>query len=151
MGADLLEQAEQAGGKLAVYRRDGFAFDTGPSLFTLPAVYRDLFLKTGSSFEESVELDACVPRLRSNSLDGDDAIARAVASVPPPGANPTSMRTGRSGHSAVESVQALARASDDSALTFSFICFRLRRMPASHLLSYGISTRSPFGLRLMAR
>ena len=42
----VLEQAQTYGGKLAAYERDGFVFDTGPSLLTLPAVYRDLFLKT---------------------------------------------------------------------------------------------------------
>ncbi len=52
----LLEQSPRVGGKLATYRRDGFAFDTGPSLFTLPAVYRDLFLKTGKALEEEVDL-----------------------------------------------------------------------------------------------
>ena len=52
----LLEQGERYGGKLARYERDGFVFDTGPSLFTLPAVYRDLFLKTGKALEDSVDV-----------------------------------------------------------------------------------------------
>jgi phytoene desaturase len=57
----VFEQSGRAGGKVATYRRDGFAFDTGPSLLTLPAVYRDLFLKTpvrrkGAALEENVEL-----------------------------------------------------------------------------------------------
>ncbi len=52
----LLEQGARYGGKLARYERDGFVFDTGPSLFTLPAVYRDLFLKTGKALEESVDI-----------------------------------------------------------------------------------------------
>src|SRR5690242_17443192 len=52
----VLEQAEQVGGKLGLLRRDGFAFDTGPSLITLPAVYRDLFLKTGKPLEDEVNL-----------------------------------------------------------------------------------------------
>ena len=43
------EQAATVGGKLGRYERDGFVFDTGPSLLTLPAVYRDLFLKTGDA------------------------------------------------------------------------------------------------------
>ena len=55
-GVTLLEQGQRFGGKLARYERDGFVFDTGPSLFTLPAVYRDLFLKTGKSLEESVDI-----------------------------------------------------------------------------------------------
>jgi len=54
----IVEQGATYGGKLARYSRDGFVFDTGPSLFTLPAVYRDLFLKTGGALEDSVDLQA---------------------------------------------------------------------------------------------
>jgi phytoene desaturase len=38
------ERAGTVGGKLGRYARDGFAFDTGPSLFTLPQVFADLGL-----------------------------------------------------------------------------------------------------------
>jgi phytoene dehydrogenase-like protein len=51
------ERAETYGGGVARYERDGFAFDTGPGLLHLPAVYRDLFVKTGKeTLERSVEL-----------------------------------------------------------------------------------------------
>lgn len=52
----IFEQAGTVGGKLGSFSKDGFVFDTGPSLFTIPAVYRDLFLKTGAPLEESVEI-----------------------------------------------------------------------------------------------
>ncbi|MEU4236624.1 phytoene desaturase family protein [Actinoplanes sp. NPDC026619] len=39
------ERAAAVGGKLAVYERDGFRFDTGPSLLTLPQVFEDLGLR----------------------------------------------------------------------------------------------------------
>lgn len=52
----LLEQASTLGGKLGSRERDGFVFDTGPSLLTIPAVYRDLFAKTGGVLEESVDI-----------------------------------------------------------------------------------------------
>ncbi|GIM94534.1 phytoene desaturase family protein [Paractinoplanes toevensis] len=39
------ERAVTVGGKLAVYERDGFRFDTGPSLLTLPQVFTDLGLR----------------------------------------------------------------------------------------------------------
>ncbi|MEK9808824.1 MAG: phytoene desaturase family protein [Candidatus Nanopelagicales bacterium] len=52
----VLEQGPRAGGKLDRFERDGFVFDSGPSLLTLPAVYRDLFLKTGEPFENAVDL-----------------------------------------------------------------------------------------------
>jgi phytoene desaturase len=40
----VFEQAATAGGKLAQYERDGFRFDTGPSLLTLPQVFAGLGL-----------------------------------------------------------------------------------------------------------
>ena len=76
----ILEQSDSIGGKLATYRRDGFAFDTGPSLFTLPAVYRDLFLKTGKAFEEEVDLQPVEPGFGYRFADG--------SSVTMPGVDP---------------------------------------------------------------
>jgi len=76
----VLEQSERIGGKLSTYRRDGFAFDTGPSLFTLPAVYRDLFLKTGKPLEEEVDLQPVEPAFGYRFADG--------ATVTMPGVNP---------------------------------------------------------------
>ncbi|BCB88009.1 hypothetical protein Psuf_053220 [Phytohabitans suffuscus] len=38
----VLERSAAVGGKLARYARDGFVFDTGPSLLTLPEVFGDL-------------------------------------------------------------------------------------------------------------
>ena len=40
-GVEVHERAAVAGGKLGVYERDGFRFDTGPSLLTLPQVFTD--------------------------------------------------------------------------------------------------------------
>ena len=45
----VLERAGQVGGKLGLLAVDGRAFDTGPSLVTLPQVYRDLFAATGTA------------------------------------------------------------------------------------------------------
>jgi phytoene desaturase len=75
----VVEQAERAGGKLQTYRRDDFAFDTGPSLLTLPAVYRDLFLKTpvrrkGASLEENVDLRGVDPAFGYRWADGVNAV-----------------------------------------------------------------------------
>src|SRR5215212_6095064 len=66
----VLEQAEVVGGKLGWFERDGFGFDTGPSLLTLPAVYRDLFLKTGPRLEDVVELVPVDPAFRYRFADG---------------------------------------------------------------------------------
>ena len=75
----VLEQSGRAGGKVETYRRDGFAFDTGPSLLTLPAVYRDLFLKTpvrrkGASLEENVNLQGLDPAFGYRWADGVTAV-----------------------------------------------------------------------------
>ena len=58
------EQSGSVGGKVASFSRDGFTFDTGPSLLTLPAVYRDLFVKTGKPIEEAVDLVPVDPAFR---------------------------------------------------------------------------------------
>jgi len=64
------EQAATVGGKLGRYQRDGFSFDTGPSLLTLPAVYRDLFLKTGKPLEDVLELAPVDPVCHYRFADG---------------------------------------------------------------------------------
>ena len=66
------EQSDVVGGKLGWFERDGFAFDTGPSLLTLPAVYRDLFLKTGRALEQSVELVPVDPVCHYRFADGTE-------------------------------------------------------------------------------
>jgi phytoene desaturase len=43
----VLERSGTYGGAVGVLDRDGFRFDTGPGLLLLPAVQRDLFVKTG--------------------------------------------------------------------------------------------------------
>lgn len=66
----LLESGSRIGGKLHTLRHEGFAFDTGPSLFTLPAVYRDLFLKTGKPLEDEIDLRPVEPGFRYRFADG---------------------------------------------------------------------------------
>ncbi|GAA4703060.1 phytoene desaturase family protein [Pseudonocardia yuanmonensis] len=43
----LHERADTHGGKLGVVEREGFVFDTGPSLLTLPGVLEEVFAATG--------------------------------------------------------------------------------------------------------
>ncbi|MGP3988503.1 phytoene desaturase family protein [Streptomyces sp. 3N207] len=51
------ERSGTYGGAVRQYAREGFTFDTGPGLLHLPAVYRDLFVKTGRErLEDRVEL-----------------------------------------------------------------------------------------------
>lgn len=50
---EVYEQNSYAGGKLSVFEQDGFRFDTGPSLFTLPELVDELvsLQKEGSQIE----------------------------------------------------------------------------------------------------
>ena len=75
------EQAPQVGGKLGVLAKDGFVFDTGPSLLTLPAVYRDLFLATGGPLDAEVPLEPVDPVCAYRFPDGT-ALALPNASRP---------------------------------------------------------------------
>ncbi|MFI8516528.1 phytoene desaturase family protein [Streptomyces sp. NPDC085481] len=59
------------GGAVRRFERDGFGFDTGPGLLHLPAVYRDLFVKTGKQpLEECVTLTQVDPASRQLFADG---------------------------------------------------------------------------------
>ena len=64
------EQSTGTGGKLGWYERNGFGFDTGPSLLTLPAVYRDLFRATGGPLEREIELVPVDPVCHYRFADG---------------------------------------------------------------------------------
>jgi phytoene desaturase len=71
----VLEQSASHGGKVGRVERDGFVVDTGPSLLTLPAVYRDLFLSTAVSrrdaaLEDNVGLVPVEPAFAYEFADG---------------------------------------------------------------------------------
>ncbi|GGY52751.1 phytoene desaturase family protein [Streptomyces omiyaensis] len=65
------ERGSTYGGAVGRFAREGFAFDTGPGLLHLPAVYRDLFVKTGKKpLEECVGLSQVDPAARHVFADG---------------------------------------------------------------------------------
>ncbi|MGX1221358.1 phytoene desaturase family protein [Streptomyces ambofaciens] len=67
------ERTRTYGGALGRFERDGFSFDTGPGLLPLPAVWRDLFVKTGKEpLESCVELVQVDPSSRHVFADGTD-------------------------------------------------------------------------------
>lgn len=71
------ERSDAVGGMLGSVVRDGFVFPSGPAVLTLPAVYRDLFLKTGAALEECVDLVGVDPAARCSFDRG-----RTVVDVP---------------------------------------------------------------------
>ncbi|MEU3712446.1 phytoene desaturase family protein, partial [Streptomyces catenulae] len=65
------EREATYGGALGRFEREGFGFDTGPALLHLPAVYRDLFLKTGREpLESALTLTQVDPASRHVFPDG---------------------------------------------------------------------------------
>ncbi|MEU6662951.1 NAD(P)/FAD-dependent oxidoreductase [Streptomyces sp. NPDC046821] len=65
------ERASTYGGAVGGFARDGFSFDTGPGLLQLPAVYRDLFVKTGKEpLEDAIGLTQVEPAVRHVFADG---------------------------------------------------------------------------------
>ncbi len=81
----VLERRDEFGGKLAVHARDGYCFDIGPSLVTLPALYDECFATVGASLRDEVDLRRLDPQFRYSWPDGsslvvpDDAAATARA------------------------------------------------------------------------
>ena len=66
----VLERRPVLGGKLDVRVRDGFTFDTGPSLLTLPGVLDDLFRVAGTRLAAEVDLTRLDPQIRYRWPDG---------------------------------------------------------------------------------
>ena len=68
----LCERGSGPGGQAGRYERDGFAFDTGPTTLTMPASYRDLFIKTGKTtpIENYLDLAPVEPPVRWSFADG---------------------------------------------------------------------------------
>jgi len=66
----LFERNDVVGGKLAVFERDGFTFDIGPSLLTLPHVFDEVFQLVGSSLAEQLDLVRLDPQFRYFWRDG---------------------------------------------------------------------------------
>lgn len=87
----VLERLDRAGGKLAERTAAGFTWETGPSLLTLPDVFRDLAAVAGASLDDLVTLRRLDPICRYRFPDGtafehradlDDA-ARAAEALSP--------------------------------------------------------------------
>ncbi len=69
----VFEKNPQIGGKLNVMEMDGFTFDLGPSIFTLPQMFRTLFERAGKNMDDYVQLDAVTPHWR-NFFENDPTI-----------------------------------------------------------------------------
>ncbi|NTU80920.1 MAG: phytoene desaturase [Chloroflexales bacterium] len=66
----VVEKNERVGGKLNHLSAQGYTFDTGPSLLTMPWVIRDLFAAAGRRMEDYIQLDQIEPICRYTWPDG---------------------------------------------------------------------------------
>ncbi|MGI8890167.1 MAG: phytoene desaturase family protein [Chthoniobacterales bacterium] len=66
----LFERNEWLGGKAAVLTQEGFRFDMGPTILTLPSVLRRIFAEAGGELEDSLDLIWLDPQWRSFFEDG---------------------------------------------------------------------------------
>lgn len=73
----VLEQAPSVGGKLGLLVRDGYRFDTGPSLLTMPWTLADTLSATGVEVADVLDLTPLDPIARYRFADGTrlDAVA----------------------------------------------------------------------------
>ncbi|HTB96619.1 MAG TPA: phytoene desaturase family protein [Terracidiphilus sp.] len=67
----VLEKNSHVGGKLNQLKMDGFSFDLGPSIFTLPQIFRTIFEGDGKRLEDYIALERVDPQWRNFFEDGE--------------------------------------------------------------------------------
>jgi len=77
------EQAGTVGGKLARVRRDGYAWDAGPSILTMPHLVEELFAATGAPLADVLDVVPIDPTARYRFADGTVLdVPRDPAAIP---------------------------------------------------------------------
>jgi diapolycopene oxygenase len=66
----ILEKNSHFGGKLNQLQTEGFSFDLGPSIFTLPQIFRPVFEGDGKRLEDYISLQRIDPQWRNFFEDG---------------------------------------------------------------------------------
>jgi phytoene desaturase len=85
----VLEQSGEPGGRAGVLRRDGYQFDTGPTVLTMPELIDDALACVGERLADRLELLPLSPAYRANFADGSridvhtdpDRMAAEIAEV----------------------------------------------------------------------
>lgn len=68
----IYEASDRTGGKCRTEWIGNYAFDTGPSLLTIPAVYRDFFQRTGEQMGRVLDIQAVDPSFNYRFADGTE-------------------------------------------------------------------------------
>lgn len=67
---ELIEKNDKVGGKLNILEKDGFTFDLGPSILTMPHVFEALFTRAGKNMADYVTIEKVEPHWRNFFEDG---------------------------------------------------------------------------------
>jgi phytoene desaturase len=68
----VVEKCERAGGRCNIIEKDGHRFDTGPTLFLLPELYKQAFADLGERIEDHLDLIRIDPTYQIHFDDGSD-------------------------------------------------------------------------------
>ena len=71
---EIYEASDRPGGKCRTEWIGRYAFDTGPSLLTIPAVYRDFFQRTGKQMGLEMEVESVDPSFDYRFHDGKSVL-----------------------------------------------------------------------------
>ena len=64
------ERSPRLGGRMNLFEKGGFRFDTGPSLITLPHIFEDLFAAAGEKLSDHVAFQQLSPLAQYRFADG---------------------------------------------------------------------------------
>lgn len=85
----VLERADEPGGRAGVLRDGGYAFDTGPTVITMPSLIAEALAAVGEELDDWLDLRRLDPAYRARFADGStldvyadaDAMASAVRAL----------------------------------------------------------------------
>jgi phytoene desaturase len=88
----VVEAMDQPGGRAAVFRRDGFTFDAGPTVITAPYLIEELFTLAGRDMRDYIQMVPVDPFYRLEYADGsrfdyvgeEERILDQIARMSPP-------------------------------------------------------------------
>ncbi len=116
----VLESAPAPGGKCAQVHQGAFMFDAGPSLLTMPQVFRAVFAETGAPLDDELELMRVEPVTRYGFADGSSLDLSADL--------PT----------AIESLEAWAQGTGRDWMSFLATCTRMWAASDTYLNSLSL-------------
>jgi diapolycopene oxygenase len=67
---EIYEKNDKIGGKLNLIQEQGFTFDLGPSILTLPQYFRRLFEASGKNIDDYIKMEPVRPHWRNHFEDG---------------------------------------------------------------------------------